>query len=265
MIANRLFDLSGTVAIVTGASGWLGQPIAHTLASVGATVVAVGRNVDTLERCCSVWQAEGLSVRARACDITTDAWPTLVADVIDEFGRLDHLINNAHIGRGDSMRTATAELFREANELSIIATWAGIEAARDGFTKARAIGGSPTVVNLSSMYGIVAPDLTLYATEEKRTPPYYGAAKAAILQLTRYAAAELAPEGVRVNAITPGPFPALAAQENPEFIEKLAQRTLIGRVGNPDDIRTAILFLTSPNSGFVTGANIVVDGGWTVK
>ena len=115
------------------------------------------------------------------------------------------------------------------------------------------------------MYGIVAPDMAMYATEEGRNPPFYGAAKAALLQLTRYAASELGRDGVRVNSLTPGPFPAEAAQQNPDFVAELASRTMTGTFGAPEDIQTALLFLASPRSRFVTGSNVVVDGGWTAR
>ena len=140
-----------------------------------------------------------------------------------------------------------------------------MEAGRDGFAASVAAGGSPSVINVASMYGLVAPDPAMYATEEGRNPPFYGAAKAALLQLSRYAAAELGPIGVRVNAITPGPFPQHPEQMDPAFLDQLASRTMLGRVGRPDDIRTAVLFLASPHSAFVTGSNIVVDGGWTAR
>ena len=105
----------------------------------------------------------------------------------------------------------------------------------------------------------------MYATEEGRNPPFYGAAKAALLQLSRYAAAELGAEGIRVNSLTPGPFPAEAAQRNVEFVDSLREHTMTATIGTPDDIRTALLFLASPHSRFVTGSNVIVDGGWTAR
>jgi NAD(P)-dependent dehydrogenase (short-subunit alcohol dehydrogenase family) len=115
------------------------------------------------------------------------------------------------------------------------------------------------------MYGLVAPDISIYATDTSRNPPYYGAAKAGLLQLTRYAAAEFGLNGVRVNSISPGPFPQNPETMDPVFVSELAQRTLVGRVGSPEDLTTAVLFLASPHSRFVTGSNVVVDGGWTVR
>lgn len=251
-----LFRLDGAVAIVTGASGWLGTAITSALSSAGAHVVAVARDKSRLA---SLPAAETAS-----CDVTSADWPLLVRRIAEDHGRIDVLVNNAHIGRGGSLRQATPDDYREALELGIIAASEGINAARPGFAASVAAGGSPSVINISSMYGVVSPDPDLYSSEEGRNPPYYGVAKAGLLQLTRYAAAELGPSGVRVNAITPGPFPQHPSRMDPDFVSRLAARTVLNRIGRPDDIRTAVLFLASPHSAFVTGTNLVIDGGWTI-
>ncbi|MGH3544731.1 MAG: SDR family oxidoreductase, partial [Mycobacteriales bacterium] len=129
--------------------------------------------------------------------------------------------------------------------------------------KRAARDGSPSVINIASMYGMVSPDPHMYADEQLQNPPYYGAAKAALLQLTRHAATHLGSQGIRVNAISPGPFPAGAPPTDPQLLTRLARRVPLGRVGRPDELRTAVLFLASPASTFITGINIPVDGGWT--
>lgn len=261
-----LFDLTGLVAVVSGASGWLGPSIVGALASCGAHVVAVSRDADRLRAALEAVTEDvrgGGSVEVAACDVTTPAWPQLVARVAEEHGRLDVLVNNAHVGRGGSLRTSGAAAYHEAVDLAVVATAESVKAAERGFAASVAAGGSPSVINISSMYGVVSPDPGMYDTEEGRNPPFYGAAKAAMLQLTRYAAAELGPAGVRVNAVVPGPFPATAAQADAAFAGRLASRTMLGRHGRPDEIRSAIVFLASPSSSFVTGSTVTVDGGWT--
>jgi NAD(P)-dependent dehydrogenase (short-subunit alcohol dehydrogenase family) len=259
-----LFRLDGGVAIVTGASGWLGTAMTAALAEAGAHVVAVARDKGRLDAVVEPLRAAGLRAEAAPCDITTDGWPELVRRVGAEHGRLDVLLNNAHIGRGGSLRQATAGDYREALELAVVAAATGIEAARDGFAGSLAARGRPSVINVASMYGVVSPDPGMYDSEEGRNPPYYGVAKAGLLQLTRYAAAELGPAGIRVNAITPGPFPQHPERMDPAFTDRLSARTVLKRYGSPDDIKAAVLFLAGPGAGFVTGANLVVDGGWTV-
>ena len=120
--------------------------------------------------------------------------------------------------------------------------------------------GSPVVVNIASMYGSVSPDPRVYDTPAEQNPADYGAAKAGLLQYTRHAAVHLAPRGIRVNSISPGPFPSAARDE---LVARLAARVPIGRIGTPEELHTALLFLASPASSYVTGADIPVDGGWT--
>jgi len=262
---SDLFALDETVAVVSGATGWLGPPMVEALAAAGAHVVAVGRRQSALDELAATQEAAGFPITVSACDVTTQEWPDLLARIGAERGRIDILVNNAHVGRGGSMATATDDLFDEGYDVAVKAAWRATQAVRPAMLAAREQGGAPSIINIASMYGLVAPDLSLYDTEAGRTPPFYGAAKAALLQLTRYAAAELGPLGIRVNAISPGPLPATAARENDEFIGRLASRTMLARVGERDEIQTALLFLASQHSGFVTGSNVVVDGGWTAR
>jgi NAD(P)-dependent dehydrogenase (short-subunit alcohol dehydrogenase family) len=254
------FDLTGLVAVVSGASGRLGPAFVEGLAAHGATVYAVARDAERLAEV--LGDVEG-DVRPVQADVRADSWPAAVTRIAEEHGRLDVLVNNAHVGRGGSLRLAEPSAYVEAMELAVLGTAAAINAARPGFEGSVAAGGSPSVINVSSMYGVVAPDPGMYRTEEGRNPPFYGAAKAAMLQLTRYAAAELGPLGVRVNALALGPFPVDAIQDDPEFAQRLGSKTMLGRYGRPEEVVTAALFLASPASSFVTGATIPVDGGWT--
>lgn len=258
-MSEQLFRLDGAVAVVTGASGWLGRVMVRALADAGAATYALGRSERRLREAVG----EHTNVELVECDVTTPAWPRFLEELSRDDGRIDVLVNNAHVGRGGSMATSRPENFDEAFDLAVKAAWAGMQAARRGLGNSVHAGWSPSVVNVSSMYGVVAPDMRLYASEEGRNPPFYGAAKAALLQLTRYAASELGPEGIRVNSLTPGPFPAEAAQADPAFTERLAARTMLGRHGEPGDIAAPLLFLASPAARFVTGTNLVVDGGWT--
>ncbi|NNG40181.1 SDR family oxidoreductase [Flexivirga sp. ID2601S] len=257
---SDLFRLDGATAVLSGASGWLGVSMTGALLDAGAHVHALGRDEGRLRAALGA-AADHDRLTLHAIDVTTPEWPDFLAGL----PRVDVLVNNAHVGRGGSLRTATADNFDEAFDLAVKAAWAGLNAARPGLAASVAAGWSPSVVNVASMYGMVSPDPAMYATEEGRNPPFYGAAKAALLQLTRYAAGELGPEGIRVNSLTPGPFPSSAAQENAALVEQLRSRTMTGTFGEPDDIATALLFLASPHSRFVTGSNVVVDGGWTAR
>lgn len=264
-MSTDLFRLDQSFSVVTGASGWLGTAMVEALAEAGSDVLAVARGKDALESLAERLRGQGLAVTALATDVTGPEWPDQLRSAAAAHGRLDVLVNNAHVGRGGSLRTSVAADFDEAFTLAVTSAWTAIEAARDGLVASAAAGGSASVVNIGSMYGLVAPDFGIYASEEARNPPFYGAAKAALIQLTRYAAAELGPEGIRVNCIAPGPFPGPAAQADATFAAALAAHTMLGRVGEPQDLKTALLFLASPHTRFVTGTTIPVDGGWTAR
>ncbi len=248
-----LFRLDGAVAIVSGASGRLGPTMVSALADAGATVVAVARDAETL----AALERDGVEVAT--CDVTSEAWPALVSRVGEDYGRLDVVVNNAHVGRGGSLHTATDAEWDEAWYLAVRATERAIGAARPF------LASSPiaSVVNVSSMYAVRSPDPGMYESEDQRNPPYYGAAKAALLQLTRYAAAELASEGIRVNALVLGPFPGEAVSA--PMVERLAARTMLGRLGSPEEVAGALLYLASNASSYTTGSALTVDGGWTAR
>lgn len=264
-MTSDLFRLDDSFSVVTGASGWLGSVMVETLAEAGSSVLAVSRRQEGLDALAAPLRQRGLKIDALAVDVTTDEWPRALAAWVADRGRLDVLVNNAHVGRGGSLRTSSSADFDGAFRLAVTSAWAAMEAGREGLVASAAVGGSASVVNIGSMYGVVAPDLAVYDTEETRNPPFYGAAKAALLQLTRYAAAEFGGDGIRVNAINPGPFPSPAARADAPFTASLAARTMLGRVGEPGDLRTAVLFLASRYTRFVTGATIAVDGGWTAR
>lgn len=247
---SDLFDLTGRTAVVTGATGRLGRTFASVLADAGATVWAVSRSGGAVP-----------GTRALACDVTSDAAVTaLGAAVRDGTGRLDVLVHAAHVGRAGSLATASSGDYAEAADLALTAFQRLLSATRDLLLCAAAAGGSPSVIAVSSMYGLISPR-PVYDDPAVGNPPYYGAVKAGVLQLARYAAAELGPLGVRVNTLTPGAFPGPGA--DPGLVGRLGAQTPLGRVGEPAELATALLFLASPRSSYVTGANVVVDGGRT--
>ena len=132
---------------------------------------------------------------------------------------------------------------------------------RDCVPYLKETGGS--IVNFCSMYGLVAPDFGIYGDNPARNPACYGAAKAGVLQLSKYAASDLAQYGIRVNCVSPGPFPKVSNQSDPAFNEQLASKTMLKRFGKNTEIAGAVALLVSDASSFMTGSNICVDGGWT--
>ena len=262
---RALFRLDGKIAVVTGAAGHLGKAIAAGLAEAGAHVCLVGRTETNVTALAADLAGRGLKAEAQVCDVTkANQIAALVDRVGTRWGRLDVLVNNAHAGRAGIMADSKTADYVSAIEIAVAAAAELVNAGHALLKNAAARNGDAAVINISSMYGMVSPDPRVYGTSKMNNPPHYGAAKAALLQYTRYAACHLAPDGIRVNAISPGPFPPDAVCErDPAFCGKLIDKVPMGRLGKPDDLMGAAVFLASPASRFVTGANLPVDGGWT--
>lgn len=261
----ELFRLDGRVALVTGAGGRLGSAMATALAEAGAHVLLNGRSPDPLQRLCASLRIRGLSAAVTSFDVTADAAVRAALQGIqDQHGRLDVLVNNAYSGRTGDLEGATPADFLASYEIAVVAAFRLIQGARELLLRAVDAAGHASVINVASMYGVVSPDPSIYGTSGMHNPPFYGAAKAGLIQLTRYAACHLAPLGIRVNAILPGPFPPTEIlSRHPGFAQGLEQRTPLGRTGDPAELKGATLFLASDASSYVTGAALAVDGGWT--
>jgi NAD(P)-dependent dehydrogenase (short-subunit alcohol dehydrogenase family) len=257
------FSLRDKSVLVTGASGHLGSAISRVLGEAGAHVLVNSRSA-----------ARGLELTKWLRDIGCSAEPA-VFDVTDHAAvatyfsarkdkPLDVLINNAYLGGAGNIELAEAESYAGSYEVTVLAAHNLVKVVLPGLRLAVEKNGYASVINLASMYALVSPDQRIYDGPGAVNPPFYGAAKAALLQWTRYAACEFGPEGIRVNAISPGPFPSEAVQtSNPGFIQKLASKVPMARIGQPGEVAGPILFLASSASSYVNGANIVVDGGWT--
>jgi NAD(P)-dependent dehydrogenase (short-subunit alcohol dehydrogenase family) len=262
---KALFRLDGKVCLVTGGAGHLGAAMSTALAEAGGHVCVVGRTLAKLTGLVQRLADRGLSAEAIATDVTMEEdIKSLVADLEKRHGKLDVLVNNAHAGRAGVMTDSKASDYVSAIEIAVAAAAELVNAAGDLLRGAVQANGDASVINISSMYGMVSPDPRVYGQSGMNNPPHYGAAKAALLQYTRYAAVHLAPQGIRVNAISPGPFPPEAVQQrDPTFAAALTQKVPMGRLGRPEDLGGAAVFLASSASRFVTGANLPVDGGWT--
>ena len=260
---DAAFSVEGKHLLLTGAGGYLGSAMARLLVAGGATVIGLGRNGDRLQRLAEELGAGPGRFRPLVLDIADEGGMTKAFEALD-VPQLDGLINNAAIGKTGSLRLADKATYMEIYDVSVASVAASIRLLLPALQKAVANSGSASIVNVSSMYGIVSPDPRVYDTEAGRNPPFYGAAKAALLQLTRYSACEFGPLGIRTNAISPGPFPSAEAQQsNPAFVARLANRVPLGRIGQPEEAAGVVAFLLSDASRYVNGANISVDGGWT--
>jgi len=254
MRVDELLSLKGKVAVVTGASSGLGITFASALAEAGANLELAARRMDRLEEVAR--EVRHLNVKARPfqCDVSKpDEVNGLVEDTVKNFGRLDILVNNAGVA---AMSPATEISVEDWNRVVSVNLTGVFLCAR---TAARQMikQGKGKVVNISSIYGAVGDVFP--------ASPYY-ATKGAVINLTRDLAVEWAPYKINVNAIAPGFFPSEMTEaifEEPRYLEYINRQTPLGRTGNPDDLKGAVVFLASSASDFVTGQTLFVDGGWT--
>lgn len=258
-----MFRLDDKNVLLTGAAGHLGRSMAKALADAGATVWLNGRQRPALEALRDEITARGGQAEVTDFDVTDEhAIDAGISLIEKRSGRLDGIVNNAYSGSTGSLETAGAAEFADAYDVTVTAA---VRLATRALPLLRQAGPeSASIINISSMYGIVSPDPRVYDTPEAVNPPHYGAAKAALLQLTRYMACQFGKDGIRVNAVVPGPFPANAVRESdPDFVARLAAKVPLGRIGRPDELGGPVVFLASKASSYMTGSTLVVDGGWT--
>lgn len=259
--SNLRFSLTGKTAFVSGAAGRLGSAMVRGLAEAGAAVILNGRNGDALEALRWDLAEAGLTSIVAAFDINDE--PSR-AEYLGGLSRLDILVNNAYSGKTGIWEEMETDDFRQSYEIAVVSAFGAIKDAEDALVNGARASGQASVINIGSMYGSVSPDFRIYRETKFATPPSYSASKGALLQLTRYAATALAPMNIRVNCISPGPFPPPdIATAQPEFHADLVAKTPLNRIGRPEELIGAVVFLASDSASFVTGAELPVDGGWT--
>ncbi|MCB0114192.1 MAG: SDR family oxidoreductase [Caldilineaceae bacterium] len=257
---QELMSLQGKVAIVTGAAGWLGSAMSRALAEAGATLVVTSRDGEQAASFAASLPGSG-HVGLPFHQADTDTIPGFVADVLARLGRIDILVNNAYGGTAPDIDDATAADFDKAFHTGVTAYFL---LAREVVHHLRSRGAAGSIINIGSMYGVVASYPSAYEGLPVNSPPNYHALKGGIVHLTRHLAAYWAADNVRVNAICPGPFPKEKTQsDHPEFIERLEAKVPLGRMGRPEELKGLVVMLASEAGSYITGQNILVDGGWT--
>jgi NAD(P)-dependent dehydrogenase (short-subunit alcohol dehydrogenase family) len=274
--STQLFSVAGKTVVLTGASGFLGRTFVRTLLTNGARVVALGRSerlVSEAEGWVGEFGANSISVH-RVDMYDVPALGRTLDRIVEQERSIDVVVNNAHelgVGTGfnvpeGSLEDATFDTWMRNLTGGIY--WAALTTQKIGAKMKQQRAGS--IINISTMYALVAPRPQLYQGTGFINPPGYSAAKAGLLSFTRYIASFWGQHGIRANAILPGPFSntedvggSNVVQQDSPFLERLRGFTCLGRIGRPQELAGALLFLASDASSFMTGQSIVIDGGWT--
>jgi NAD(P)-dependent dehydrogenase (short-subunit alcohol dehydrogenase family) len=262
---TELFSLRGKVALITGATGHLGTAMAVGLAEAGATVIASSRRIESAEAAAAgLPRLHGAKHKAVSIDHTDEASVRDgFATALEKAGRVDVLVNNGHAALGVDWTNVTAEQFNRhmANATGYFLLARHFRehvVARGGISGS---SGSGSVVMIGSMYGVVGSYPDAYDGVAVASPVAYHALKGGIVHMTRHLAVYWAKDGVRVNCLSPGPFPH--ERISAEMVGRLTAKSPMKRMGRPEELKGALVFLASDASTYMTGQNLLIDGGWT--
>ena len=273
MTIQEKFDLTGRVAVVTGGVGLLGTEFCRTLAEAGAAVAVVDLNASASQAAADTLTKSGYYALALPTDITQpESVKAMVEKALAEFGRIDILVNSAALDPKFDPEAVQRGITPGAFEDYPLDQWqAALNVNLTGMflvTQAcvkpmLAQGKKGSIINICSTYGLNGPDQRIYIKDGTRVavkPVYYTVTKAGVMGFTKYLAAYYAGTEIRVNALTPG---GVFNNHEEYFVKNYSAKTILGRMASKDEMNGALLFLASEASSYMTGNNVVVDGGWT--
>jgi len=265
------FQLDGQAAVVTGGAGLLGVEFCRTLAEAGAGVVVCDLNASAAQKVAADLKGHGLRAVAVPADVTSpESVQNLVEQALKAYGRLDILVNSAALdpkfdpqhlvpGSSGAFEDYPLEAWNQALSVNLTGLFLCCQAA----VRPMLAQDHGVIINICSTYGLGGPDQRIYQREgqpPRYKPVYYTVTKAGVLGLTRYLATYYAGKNIRVNALTPG---GVFNNHDEAFLAAYSYRTVMGRMAHRDEMSGALLFLASSASSYMTGGNLVVDGGWT--
>lgn len=268
---HELFDMTDRVALVTGGAGLLGRQFTQTLAEAGAGVVVADISAQAAEAQAQNLRDQGFKAVSTAVDITQEAnVQRMVHTGVETWGRLDVLINsaawdpkfdpgNADTQSSNAFETYPLELWNQAVNINLTGMFLACQAA----ARVMKDQGSGSIVNICSTYGLAGPDQRIYerpGEPPRYKPVFYTVTKAGVLGLTKYIATYYAGTKLRCNALTPG---GVYNDHDETFTKAYSYRTVMGRMADKHEMNGALLFLASEASSYMTGGNLIVDGGWT--
>lgn len=266
----KSFDLTGRVAVVTGGAGLLGRQFCRTLTDAGAAVVIADANAGEANRLAEKLIASGAKVLAQSTDVgDLKSVDSMAQAVLEKFGTIDILVNSAALdpkfdkSGTDKHSSAFEDYPLSAWEAAVRVNLTGAFLCAQAAAKSMLTQGGGVMINICSTYGLGGPDQRIYERKghpAQYKPVDYTVTKAGILGLTKYLATYYGDKNIRVNALSPG---GIFNQHDEQFVKAYSSRTVLGRMARPDEMNGALLFLASDASSYMTGANLIVDGGWT--
>lgn len=244
-----MFALTNKIIAVTGSEGLIGKQIVTTLQSAGATVIGIDLQVDPA------------SEHTYATDITDEnAVSKTVQSIVEKYGRIDGWVNNAFPRTkdwGNKLQDFPVASWKQNVDMHLNGYFICCRVVLEQMKKQ----GTGSLVNMGSIYGVVAPDFTIYEGTGMTSAAAYSAIKGAVINFSKYLAAYYGPSGLRVNCVSPG---GIFDHQDPIFVENYEKKVPLRRMGKPTDVAPAILFLLSDEAAYVTGHNLMVDGGWSI-
>jgi len=263
---SKLFDLTSQVVVLTGSAGRLGSRFAYVLCEAGAKVVLVDNNIEQNIKLQKILAKKFPKPLCYGTDISNkEQVNKLVEDVLSKHKKIDVLINNAHfLPREHPQRDAPFEKYPiDLWDKTISTNMRGLFLCCQQIGKIMSKRQKGTIVNISSIYGISGVDQRIYGLSRLNSPVFYSATKGAMVNMTRYLAAYWHRKNIRVNTLTLGGVFDKELHSNKEFVTRYSEKTILGRMANKEDYDGALLFLSSNASSYMTGTNLIVDGGWS--
>jgi len=261
-ILQDLFGLEGQVAAVVGGAGRIGRVLAASLAAAGAKLAILDIDLEQAEAVAdAIRRQTGQGVVALRTDTTQQPQIDSAIDrITGELGSPTILVNAAQF-RGEGFYSSDVNEYpKDAWDRVLDVDLTGVHLACQAFSRAMKTAGGGSIVTIASTYGVVAPDPRIYAASGVNSPVAYAAAKAGVIQLTRYLAVHLREDNIRVNCLVPG---GVYDGQDETFVAQYQQRTPLGRMARPEDYRAPLLLMVAPGASYMTGAVVTVDGGWT--
>ena len=263
MKVKKIFDVTKKTIVITGGSGFLGSQYAEGLSKVGANVVIADINYQKCKKQCTElkkkFSTDPLAVKLDLTNVPSIE--SMVRSILKKYETIDVLINNAADQGNPKLRKTPFEDFplKDWNK-AIDVNLTGVFLCCQKIGKIMKKQRKGVIINISSTYGIVAPDQRIYGSSGQNSAAFYAASKSGILNLTRYLASYWQGTGIRVNTFSPG---GVEKNQDPKFIKNYAERTPLGRMAKKNEYIGSIIFLSSDASSYMTGSNLIVDGGWT--